>query len=57
MSSECRCPRCGTILATSGGRKGEIKAKARLFLTMQGEQTYICPKCGYETKSHTMLVK
>jgi transcription elongation factor Elf1 len=40
-----------------GDRKGEAKAKAKLFFTMQVERTYVCPKCGYESKSHTILMK
>jgi len=40
-----------------GGRKGEAKAKVTLFFTMRVERTLVCPKCGYETKSHTILMK
>ncbi len=40
-----------------GGRRGEAKAKAKLLLTMQSVQTFTCPECGYETKSHTILMK
>jgi len=45
VSGKCKCPRCGTCLMLKGGSKGEAKAKARLFLTMHVERTYICPKC------------
>jgi transcription elongation factor Elf1 len=44
-------------LVQKGGRKGEVKAKAQLFLTMQVERTYVCPKCGYEQKSQTLMLK
>jgi len=57
MGGKCKCPRCGTPLVLKGGRKGEAEAKARLLFTMQAEQTFSCPKCGYETKSHTILIK
>jgi len=40
-----------------GGRTGEAKAKARLFFTMHVERTFTCPKCGYTTKTHTILMK
>ena len=52
-----RCTRCGTPLVSKGGRKGEVKAKAKLFFTMQAEQIYVCLKCGYETKSQIILMK
>jgi len=55
MPSKCKCPRCGTHLALKGGRKGE--AKAKLLLTMHAERTYVCPKCGYEHQSHTIIMK
>jgi len=48
---------CGTSLIMKGGRKGEAKAKAILYLTMQVERIFSCPKCGYTTKSHTILMK
>jgi uncharacterized protein with PIN domain len=57
MPSKCRCPRCGTPLALKGGRKGEAKAKAKLLLAMHAERTYVCPKCGYEHQSHTIIMK
>jgi len=57
MGGKCKCPRCGTPLVSKGGRKGEAEAKARLLFTMQAEQTFSCPKCGYETKSRTILMK
>jgi C4-type Zn-finger protein len=57
MDSKCKCPRCGAYLMLKGGRKGEVKAKATLFFTMRVEQTFVCQKCGYETKSHTILMK
>ena len=44
-------------MVLKGGKKGEVQAKAKLLLTMQVEQTYICPKCGYEQKSQTIIVK
>jgi len=57
MDNKCKCPRCGTLLMLKGGRKGEAKAKVTLFFTMRVERTLVCPKCGYETKSHTILMK
>jgi ribosomal protein S27AE len=57
MSSKCECPMCGTSLILKGGRKGEAKAKATLFLTMHVERIFTCPKCGYTAKSHTILMK
>jgi len=57
MGSNCKCSRCGTPLVLKGGRKGEAKAKATLFFTMRVERTYTCPECGYETKSHTIIMK
>ena len=57
MRSECECPKCGTLLVLKGGKRGEVKAKAKLFLTMQVERTYVCPKCSYEQKSQTLILK
>jgi transcription elongation factor Elf1 len=44
-------------LMLEGGRTGEAKAKAKLFFTMHVERTFTCPKCGYTTKTHTILMK
>ncbi len=57
MNEADRCPRCGAPLVLKGGRKQEAKAKATLFLTMRVERSFVCPKCSYETKSHTVLMK
>ena len=57
MSKANKCPRCGTPLMLKGGRKGEAIAKATLFFTMRVERSFVCPKCGRELKSHTLLMK
>jgi len=57
MGGKCKCPRCGTPLRVKGGSRGEAKAKPTLFFTMQVEGTFTCPKCDYEIKSHTILMK
>lgn len=57
MQRECKCSKCKTLLILKGGKKGKIKAKLKLFLAMQAEQKYICPKCGYEQKSQNIRRK
>jgi uncharacterized protein with PIN domain len=57
MGSRCKCPRCGTPLALKGGKKEEVKAKAKLLHTMQAERIYVCPKFGYSHQSHTIIMK
>lgn len=57
LGNKCKCPKCGTPLMQKGGRTGEAKAKATLFFTMHVERVYTCPKCGYTTKSNTILMK
>jgi predicted RNA-binding Zn-ribbon protein involved in translation (DUF1610 family) len=54
---KCRCPKCGTLLAIKDGIKGKVKFALKLFVVLQAEPTYICPKCGYEQKSRTIIVK
>jgi uncharacterized protein with PIN domain len=56
MPSKCKCPRCGTLLALTGGRKEEAKAIAKLLLTLYAERTYVCPKCGYQYQDHTFRI-
>jgi len=57
MNEDGKCPRCGTPLILKGGSKREAKAKATLFFTMRVARSFVCPKCGYETKSTTILMK
>jgi rubrerythrin len=57
MPNTYKCPRFGTPLTLKGGKTGEAKAKAKLLLTMHAERTYVCPKCGYQHQSHTIIMK
>jgi ribosomal protein L32 len=57
MSSKSKCPRCGTPLTLKGGRKSEAKAKAKLLFAMHAERIFVCPKCGYQHRSHTIIMK
>jgi predicted RNA-binding Zn-ribbon protein involved in translation (DUF1610 family) len=54
---KCRCPNCGAPLAIKGGNKEKAKLALKLFFVMQAEPTYVCPKCGSEQKSRTVLVR